>query len=434
MVGIIVAIGFTKAILVLKEIVFTSHFGVGTASDIYFFSIITPLFLFGILSGGFNYFFIPNYFRIKTKHGDQTALKYIRILFKNILLLTAAIALILGWIYPHLLVLFNPSIISNEVAVESFFYLSKLAGIFFFLLALSSLLSSILQAEHRYLVSIYPQAFIPLGTIISIITGSKTWGISSIFYGAICGALMTNIILICAFKKRFGKLFALKRESIEVDHNLKEFFIVISALFFACLTPLADQYMASFLNVGDLSVLNFGTMMPLGLAEIFATGIGMAIFSYSSQWFAQNEIKQLQETTRKIIRDVTLFIVPLCILLSLFAYPIISIIFARGAFTQSAAIKVSEVFALYSFTIYFVVLAIIGTKIISSIGKNYLLLPLALIAFLLKIVLNIIFIPIFHLKGILFSALITYFINAVLIFAYLMKENIIIKEAKSHPT
>ncbi len=422
---IIFTIALVKIPIVIRDLVLTTYFGVSKSLDNYLYSMIVPMFFAGIISLSLNFFFIPAYLKIKTQSGTDHAKEYAHTFFIYLSAVLIMVALAIGVIIPGFIVKMNPVFFNSATHIEYFYHLSKWASIFFLFYTLSSFFTSLLQAEHRYQMSLYPQILIPLSGIISVVLNYQSLGIASAIYGATLGSVFCFLIyyfyslkakLINGIKGGIGSLKS------HGDHS--QFFILIFALIIPSFIGLIDQQMASLLGEGKLTTLAYGMRIPDGFSEIISSGLAIAVFSHFSQWHIENRHDLIIEASQKLILLATFFLIPLCAFMMLYAGPIISVIFKRGAFDQTATLAVSQVLQSYVFVFYLTVIATIAIRIISSLGKFQFFIFLGLIIFVLKITLNLLLMQKFNIVGIALAAIIMQVFNCYLLYGYLQKNGL----------
>lgn len=412
--------GLIKIPLVVRDIIMAEYFGVDRNMDIYLYALVVPTFLAAIVAASFNYFLIPSYLNIKTIKGTTSARQYIEQFFFLFILLAAVLIAITGLLIPHFLIHFNPKLFFDNETVHSFYIFSFLISIFIGLQLMSLLFTFLLQAEHHYVSSLFPQTFAPLACVVMLVLFGKEWGIISVIYGGLFGIILSlGVLFIRAYRLNLISRPQLHSELNKIENNYNQFWILNLAFIMPALVSVIDQQMAISLGEGNLTTLTYSMRLPDGITEILCAGLGTAVFSHFSEWASQNDHYKLQEAIQKIIVFSTVVIIPISIFILIFANPIIIVLFKRGAFTEVAVQNVSQVLQFYSFVIYLTVLATIGAKAISAIGKNNFFLKFALTICTLKILLNFIFIKSLGLKGLVLATIIMLIANCFLVFRFL---------------
>ncbi len=426
---IIFATGLIKIPLVLRDIAMAGYFGIDKQMDLYLYALIVPAFLAALTTASFNYFFIPSYVTVKTQKGADHARQYVDQLFTLALIFMLLFTFLLGLFVPHILIRMNPGIFTRPELITQFFVFSFLASALFGFQIIALILAFLLQAEHRYLDSLLPQALAPVVSIFGIVLFGKSCGIISALYGGLLGSVTSFgvLYLLChRFKIISGPGPAMALKKIDVDYS--QLMLLTFAFILPSLLGVIDQQMAISLGEGKLAALTYGLRLPDGITEIFCGGLSIAVFSYFSEWYARGQHHELVEATQKVIVFSTLLLIPMSLFLFLCARPIISLLFERGAFTLEATMLVSQNLKFYCFAMYFVVVATIGAKVISAIRENRFFLGFAIKLFVIKIVFNIVFIRVLGINGIALASVITHIASCALVFIFLYKKGIHILE------
>lgn len=427
---IIIALGVIKVAFFFRDMVFANFFGIERGADIYFYSLILPMILFSFFAGSFNSFFIPTYLKVKSEQGANRATNYSSQLILYSFLVILLISFLSGWVVPPVVIkMVHPGIIL-DAEIPTFLHFSRLTALFFFFYLSSALLSSLLQAEHRYSHSFYPQLLMPLMAVVFIVFGSELYYVHSAVYGMLAGSIGCFLVLIFLTHK-FG-LFAYffhKFDKLlikELTVNIQQLVLLLITGIFPSLINVLDQYMAGSLGEGQLTILNYGIRIPDGFSEMLGMGLGIAVFSHFSQWAAEKRHEYIVNATQRLIIYVTIFVIPLCFYLAFFSKPLIGFLFERGAFSAIATKRVSDVLGYYAFVIYFFVIGIIGTRLISALSRNQLVLIFGATNLITKISLNFILIKLLGLPGIPLATLGMYAIGITLIYYLLHKEGLMI--------
>lgn len=430
---IVLSLGIVKIFGFLKDVLIANYFGVSKEVDIYLYTLVIPMLFFNILSGSFNLFFCPFYLKVKTEQGLETARQYASFIFLNVIIILLGLTLLVGFVLPDLFIKMNKAFFTHQDQIIYFRYLSTWSAVFLFCYTFSFMLNSLLQAEHHYILSSYPQILIPVMSIIFMVWLHTDLSVSSILYGQTAGALICCIFLIgvtyryglFSFSFRMSNFYNVKTYT---QHGVDQFGINIITFTLASLLLTIDHQIASTLGSGKLTIITYGQRIPDATIEILYSGLGIALFTYFSQWFIKGEIKTLIEATQKTIMHTTFFIVPAVSFFIIFRKSLITVLFERGAFSKEATAYVSDIFSLYSLSIYFAIISLVGARIIFAIRKGYFFIKYGILQFIVKIVLSLIFIKFFDLNGIPLAYLSINILATYMVFKFLNLQSIHIFE------
>ncbi len=420
---IILAAGLLKFCILIRDILLINHFGVNKNIDIYIYSLMIPAFFSGIIALSFNYFFIPSYLKIKTDYGQQSAAEYASMILLQGAALIGLIFFLCGWVLPLGLIKWNKFFFITPEQYVFFYQLSKWASVFFLFFTLSLFFASLLQAEHRYLLSYYPQLFTPCLSIIFILLSPGTLKILFAIIGGAIGAVISCAIFYLYCRRNnivLGFHNKISKRPWRVEHG--QFFILFFSFVLSSFVAIIDQQTASMFGEGKLTVLSYGIRIPDGITDLFCSALGIATFSHFSQWYADGQKMNLIEAAQKVIAITTIFIGSFCIFISLYAIPITSIIFEHGAFSRESTLAVSRVLMFSTSTIYFAIIATVGAKIISATRRNQFFLIQSLVLSIFKIFSNLILIKLFDIIGIVVATILMQILNCSLIYSHLYQK------------
>ena len=418
-IGIILMMGIIKIVFFLRDIIIAYYFGVSKDVDIYLFVLIVPMFLYNIISGSFYLYFVPTYLKIKTDSGPDTAKEYFSRFITIATPILALIAAFYAWGLPDSFLGIN-NVSDNIKDIANFRHMLNWAAVFFFFFTISSFLISLLQAEHHYARSFMPQILIPACSILFIVSYARTLTVASALYGTAVGSALSFLTLcFYAQKLKFFKRFHFHLGDRQGTSNIEQFFILIVSAFLPNLINMVDRQIAINLGEGKLTALNYGFILPGGLLEIFSAGMGIALYSYFSQWIATDKKHLMIETTQKVFICTISFIVPLCSFLIVYARPIIAVLFERGIFTAQDTLIVAPTLQCYAMMPAFAIIGIIGARIVSTTRKNQALLVIGTVLFVVKMLSNYILIRFFDFYGIPLATVLMYLLMIFIVFRYL---------------
>ncbi len=417
----------TKTINFFIDLLVAQYFGVNQYVDIYLYALMVPLLVNAVLSNSFTQYFIPNYLRIKSQQQAEYKQDYLFVILICYTALVLLVSLLSCGTLPYLLAQINPALFNSDDLIQTYFRFSRWIGVYFFFFTLSNFFVSILQAEHQYKDSLYPQIFIPFIGVISILTLHQYLRIFSIIYGFVLGAIISFLLIY--FKTAQKKLFSFKRirfnfHILKTGTDFHQFFYLFIALIFPTFVSFIDKQAATYLGPGKLSALSYGQSIPNALSSILAYSLGIAVFSYFSEWTVKNETNKLVHAVRKAIYFLVIIIIPFCYYVFLFSSDIIGIFFERGKFTIEETSSVSPILQFYIFSIFFHAATMIATRIVSAIHKNKFFIILYPSIFVIKLLFNTILVRYFDILGLPLSTLAMYFIYCVWIYCYLNNKNI----------
>jgi putative peptidoglycan lipid II flippase len=185
-----------------------------------------------------------------------------------------------------------------------------------------------------------------------------------------------------------------------------------------------DKQVATYLGAGKLSALSYGQSIPNALSSMMTYSLGIAVFSYFSEWVVKKQINKLIDAVRRAINFLVMLIIPFCYYIFLSSRDIIGFLFERGEFTTGETSLVSPILQYYIFLIFFQAAVIIAARVISAIHKNKFFVVLYPSIFIIKLLFTAILIQYFDILGLPLSTLSMYIVYFVWIYWYLHHQKI----------
>ena len=246
------------------------------------------------------------------------------------------------------------------------------------------------------------------------------WSVTLGVCGALLGVSISEIITFVYFVVRHKKN---KSHTVKVNKNeyrlfVKEFFPISCSYGILPLSSLIDSFLiinlltlADFTSLEATSIygIETGMILPLiNIPNVLITALAIATVPKISYKIAQN--KQINNEIKKIVKVVTIFIIPSMVGMFFFAEQIISIIYPTLNLTyKNLAINLLK---LSVFEMFFICFVSITNSVLQSMGMAKKALFSTLFGVLIKIILEIILVkmPQINIMGLVIAGFIGYFL------------------------
>jgi putative peptidoglycan lipid II flippase len=166
--------------------------------------------------------------------------------------------------------------------------------------------------------------------------------------------------------------------------------------------------MASWLGSGSVSALNYGNKIPAFLSSIGVIALGTAVLPHFSRLVAVGDHAQLRHTIKTYARWILLISIPLTVVFIALSESIVKLVFERGAFGPEDTILVARVQQMYLLQVPFLVLGILGVRVLVAMSKNHLLTIMSVVNLAVNVVGNIVFMRWLGVSGIALSTSVVY--------------------------
>lgn len=322
------------------QIIVAAKFGVTMERDAYFAAVVIPAYITTVLLGSLTVTFVPIFIEYETKKSKVEAWKVASI-FTNLTFLVLFGITSVGFIFAKQLISVTAPGFKGEVLSLTAILLRIILPSIIFT-GLTSLVSSIYYAEHRFL----RPAIIPVISatlmLLSVILFSRCWGIKSLAFGYLIGGFVGFLILVPVFFKQGQYSFSLDFSNEGVRQVIRVMSpLVLAGLFYRAGT-LIQRMIASTLPTGSISYLGYATRITQILGAIATTGIATTIFPVMARAWAENDLAKVREYFAKGVRIIMLITFPIAMVFVVLRVPIIQIVFERGRFDHTATLAVSN--------------------------------------------------------------------------------------------
>jgi len=406
-----------QLVSIAKELIVAAYFGTGDDLDAFLIALLLPLFIINVLTGSFTSSFLPTFIRIMKEEGiDKAQELFSRIMGWGIGLL-CLVVLLLALLAPFYLPVLCSGFSAAKLKMTESIILKLLPIILF--KGISNIWAGILNALERFAFAAIVPAFVPLCSVIFILTAGVLWGIEALVIGTIIGFGMEAFFLGVALKRRgFSLLPQLKYPGADMRIVFGQYFPMVAGALIMGSTEIVDKSMAAALSSGSVSALNYGNKIISLVLGLAATAIGTVMLPFFSKMVAEEGWESIRETLRFYLGLIFSITIPVVALIFWFSEPLVQIVFQRGLFTPEDTQAVSSIQALFSFQIPFYIASIVVVRLISSLRANHILMWGAVINLTVNIGLNFLFIHYLGLKGIALSTSCVYFISFIFLFYF----------------
>lgn len=416
-VGIITVL--IKVLGFFKETVIASTFGLSELLDTFYIAILIPGFISTVFLGAFKNVFIPNYVRESKTSNNIGAFQ------TNGFLITIGVAAL----FTIIAVLFTDTYIESFFIGHSISYYDLIKTQFYYVVpcivlwGLSSLLTGLLNIHDEFKISSISGVFLPISVLFCLFFLKDSLEEKVLAIGTLVGTTLTFIfLLIISIKKR---IIVLDKPNFKSDNTrlmLTQIPAKVSSGFLTGLIPVTDQYFAAQLAIGSIAALNYGLKLPSFLTGIIIISINNVILPYFSKLAIENK-KKAFEKLFVILKKLFLISTIITIIVIFFSNSLIELLFERNSFTSENTAVVSKIQIIFLIYAPFTVSGMVIVNFLTSINKNNFMAVVSLIAVILNIILDIVFMKIYGIYGIAMCTTCIVIIRFLILLKYSIKEN-----------
>jgi len=327
-----------------------------SATDAYNAAFAVPDFVNYLIAGGaLSITFIPLYIEVSHRDGDAAASEFYSSLTTLVGGVLIALVILSELLTPWLVMIFNPGFVDKRHVFDLTVSMTRIilpAQLFFYM---GGLLVGVLNAHKRFAASGWTGA---LYNTVAIVLGLFLWwrgyGPLAFAGGILVGAFVGNYLLplIAVLKgpkeqrPHYKFLVQLKNPAVQ------KYFLNALPIMIGVSLPVVDQiivkWFATFLPTGALTNLNTANRVMIAAQGILGQAASVAAFPYMADNTAAGDWLQFSSFIRRGLRRLMFLSIPLGVLLTLTAVPIITLLFGYGVFEQGNALaETSASFAFF---------------------------------------------------------------------------------------
>lgn len=325
----------------LTQIIIAAKFGTTMERDAYFVAIVIPGYITAVLLGSLTVTFVPIFIGYETKKSKAEAWKIASIITNLTFLVLFGISFF-GVVFARQLISVTaPGFKGDQLSYTVSLLRIILPAVIFS--GLTNLLSSIYYAEHRFLRPAIVPVVNTVLMLLSVVLLNHWWGIKSLAFGYVIGAIASFIILtpVLFTHGRYQLCFDLRNDGVrQVIRVMAP--LVLAYLFYKAGTVF-QRMIASTLPTGSISYLGYATRITSILGGITTAGIATTLFPVMARSWAENDLAKVREYFAKGVRIIMLVTFPILTVFFVLGVPIIQILFERGKFDHNATLAVASV-------------------------------------------------------------------------------------------
>lgn len=397
-----------------RELVLASVYGTSVYSDAYLVATNIPYVIFATIGAVVVTTFIPIYFEIKNKDGEERALEFTNN-FLNIVNIICLILMCFGLVFTENIVkIFAIGFTGKALKLSIDFTQILILGITLY--SVSYFLTAYLQIKNNFAIPAF--AIIPKNVIIIIAI------ILSIKYGTYVMVIGTLLAMICEFLYLY--LFAYKNGyRYKLYINIKDKYIkksiylsgpILIGVSVNQINIMVDKTLASTLAEGSISALNYANKLNGFVIALFITSVASVIYPMLSELSNEDNKENFINSIVKSINSVILLVIPISVGAMVLATPIVKMLFERGQFDMRATSMTSIALVMYSIGMVAVGLRDILGKVFYSLQDTKTPMINGAIAMVMNIILNLILIRYLQIVGLALATSISSILCILLLF------------------
>ena len=338
----------SRVLGLLREMSIAAFFGATWQLDAFFVAYTLANMTRQLLAeGALSASFVPVFARLLQHDGKVKAAKLAKQALTVILLASGTVTL-LGILGAPLFVKFIAPGFSGEtrsVAITMTRYMFP----FIMLISIAALAMGVLNSVNSFFIPAIAPALSNLTFILFLYFTRHHLTIYHLAAAVLLGGF-SHMSLQLIYSARKGITFVPavpRRDNEELKTMMTLFLPYAAGLSLNQLNPIIDRILGSFLHPGSISVLNYADrvlQLPLG---IFVIAISQAVLPLLSK-LDPSDKEGFRDFVRDSLRFDLFIILPVAVCFILLSFPIVQILFFRGAFTLENAVATAGALSIYA--------------------------------------------------------------------------------------
>lgn len=324
----------------IRDMIIANYFGASAKLDGFFVAFRIPnLFRRLVGEGALTISFVPVYLEYLETKGKKEALQFAQKIFVLLAMVLLFICVTGIYFSKYIVKLFaygfdNPEVLKLTISLNQWMFP------YLFLIAIVAFAMGVLNS-HR---SFFAPAFSPVLLNVGFICGAVIF--SSYFeeplYGLAIGVLLGGMLQILLQIPYLIKVGFKVKITFDFNHpGVKKMFKMMIPLIFGAavyqVNILVNTVYASTLPEGSISYLYYSDRLTEIIMGVFIVSIGSVVLPEMSSCTVSNKTDQFKSIYLNAISGALYLAIPAAVALMIIGFPIISVLFMRGAFSENHA-------------------------------------------------------------------------------------------------
>ena len=369
-----------------RDIVLANFYGATNVSDAFFISLTIPELAYSLVAQAIAVGFIPIFIEIMHHEGEDKANDFTNKVLTMAYFFSAFLLIIANLFPKEITSFFARGFDEPTISLTSDFI--KITTLSLFLKGTSSVLCSYCQAKGEFTRPALIGLPYDIIIIISIYISYK-FNVLFLAYGTVF-AYASQIFLTIpyCYKSGYRQKLTFNRHDTNIKKIIALFLPVMLGVGANQINIFVDRMLASTIAVGGISALNYANKIGNVMENIIVLSIASVMYPVFSSSAVKNDYKSLTYHLQVTLDTIMLLIIPITVISIVFAEPIITFLFSRGAFDMNAVELTTSAMIYYSVGMIGVSFRVILTRAFYALRDVKTPVVNATIAVIINVVLN----------------------------------------------
>lgn len=407
------ALGFIRDMLIAK------NFGAGMYTDAYNIAVTIPETIFTLVGLAISTAFLPMLSKIKAKDGQKDMYSFANNVI-NILFLASLVLFIITSIFAKEIVFILANGFSEEEALLAI-KLTRITLINLLFLSINACFTSLLQVNEDFVIPAILGLFFNLPMITYLLVFNNYDIVGLTIANVIGNFFRVAVQLPSLIKHGYKYKFSINYK----DERLKAILLLIIPVIIGAgansLNMVVDKNIASSLDVGSISALDYAQKLIIFINSIITTSIASVVYPMMANMRNNDDTNGFIEILRKSIVYLAILLIPITVGIIIFDREIVQIVYARGEFKEYALNLTTSALLGYGLGIFFTGMRDILNSTLFSMGKTKVTTINGVIGVVINVILCIVLSKYIGVMGIALASVIAMIVTSILLFISIMK-------------
>jgi putative peptidoglycan lipid II flippase len=335
----------------LRDILIAAQLGAGPLADAFFVAFKLPNFLRRLFAeGAFNAAYVPLFAGTLEAEGREAARAFAEKAQAVMLAVLLPLVVLAIVFMPHVVRVFAPGFELGGLRYEATVELARVTFPYLLLIALAALHGGILNSLGRFGAPAAAPILLNLVLIAALLAPPFLDSRAHLMAWGVFLAGVLQLAWLAASVRRAGMLPSPVRPSLAPEVRLLFRRMAPGAIGagVAQINLLVDLIFASLLPTGAVSYLYYGdrvSQLPLG---VIGVAIGTALLPMLSRQLRAGALAAAMQTQNRAVEMCLLLTLPAAVALVVLAFPIVQVLFERGAFGPAETAATAGALAAYA--------------------------------------------------------------------------------------
>lgn len=336
-----------KILALIRDALIAAKFGATYTTDIYNFAL-GIVYLLTTISYGLTTTFIPLHWEHMQKGSKKDRNNFVNNVINISSIFTIILTVLLIVFSKEIIYVFGHGFTSNNSIFNESVEIVRILLLSLIFVTLQSVVTGVLQSHKNFYEPAAMALMSNLVYIIYLVFLTSKYGMKGFAAATVLGFFIQFAINLPKYKKLgYGYKFVLDFKDKYAVKMFKMMIPVIISTSLIQLNVFVNRSFATNIYFGAVTVLDYANKVNTLAYEVFAIGIAMIVYPTLSELAVKNHTLEYKKALSTSINAIMIIMLPAAVAIGILRYPLIGIIFKRGAFTLQAANLTSNALLFY---------------------------------------------------------------------------------------